>query len=227
MADKSHLSLMRACFQDRFLFLLVSLLCLILLTPLLESFVRLKILIDIFVTIVFISGIYTVSNKKSIAVVSSILAIPMLISLWGPVFTKTDFFILIGDISGIVFMILMVFSILSYIFNEQEASANVIYASIVVYLLLALMWSFIYSVVEILNPGSFSIPEQTIEEGRSVFAYYSMVTITTLGYGDITPVTNQARAFSMLEAVVGQIYLVVLVARLVGINIAQTMNKKE
>jgi voltage-gated potassium channel Kch len=65
-----------------------------------------------------------------------------------------------------------------------------------------------------------------IDEARSVFIYYSFVTITTLGYGDITPITGVARAFSMLEAIVGQIYLVVLVARLVGVNITQTINKE-
>jgi len=55
----------------------------------------------------------------------------------------------------------------------------------------------------------------------SHFAYYSFVTLTTLGFGDITPVSDPARSLSLLEAIVGQLYLAVLVARLVGIHISQ------
>ena len=116
--------------------------------------------------------------------------------------------------------------ILSFIFREREVTINVIYSSIVVYLLIAIMWSFVFSVLESIHPGSFKIGKDQIEVGRSLFIYYSFVTITTLGYGDITPITAIANSFSFLEAVIGQIYLVVLVARLVGMHIAQSMNRK-
>lgn len=155
------------------------------------------------------------------------LALPMLISMWVPFSAKIPILTLTGDLFGIFFMAFIVVEILSFIFKERDVSANIIYASIVAYLLLAVMWAFIYKVIESLQPGSFSVSQKIVGEGRSLFSYYSFVTITTLGYGDITPIKGAARAFSMLEAVVGQIYLVVLVARLVGINIAQTMNKKE
>ena len=56
--------------------------------------------------------------------------------------------------------------------------------------------------------------------------YYSFVTITTIGYGDITPLTSQARSLSLLEAVFGQLYLAVVIARLVGIQITQSMESK-
>ena len=77
-----------------------------------------------------------------------------------------------------------------------------------------------------MHPGSFAIPQGMGEETRFTFIYYSFVTITTLGYGDVTPVADVAKSFSFIEAVVGQIYLVVLVARLVGIHIAQSMERK-
>lgn len=63
-------------------------------------------------------------------------------------------------------------------------------------------------------------------ETRLTFIYYSFITITTLGYGDITPLTDVARSFAITEAVIGQIYLVLLVARLVGIHIAQSTSKE-
>jgi hypothetical protein len=88
------------------------------------------------------------------------------------------------------------------------------------------MWSFVYSVLESIHPGSFATGEGQIEAGRRLYIYYSFVTITTLGYGDITPITDLANSFSFLEAVTGQLYIAILIARLVGIHIAQSMNKK-
>jgi len=88
------------------------------------------------------------------------------------------------------------------------------------------MWAFVYSVLESIHPGSFATGEGQIEGGRRLYIYYSFVTITTLGYGDITPTTDLASTFSFLEAVIGQLYLAVLIARLVGVHIAQSMNRK-
>ena len=227
MADESHLFLIRACFKEKFFILLVSLMGLMVISPMSEEFIILKGLLDIFVTLVFISCIYAVSNKKIVVCISFALALPMFISIWVPVSAKIPSLVLISDLFGIFFMAFIVFEILSFIFKERDVSANIIYASIVAYLLLAVMWAFIYKVIETLQPGSFSVPHHLVGEGRSLFSYYSFVTITTLGYGDITPIKGAARAFSMLEAVIGQIYLVVLVARLVGMNIAQTINKEE
>ena len=227
MADKSLTMLIKSFFKDRFLFLMVSLMGMIVFTQIFKEFANLQILLDIFLTLVFISSIYAVSNKKNVVFIAFALALPMFIYLWVPSIEKIPLLALTGELFGILFMAFIIVVILSFIFKKREVSANTIYASIVVYLLLALMWTFIFKVVESLHPGSFSVPHQIFGEGRALFSYYSFVTITTLGYGEITPIKGAARAFSMLEAVVGQIYLVVLVARLVGMNIAQTMNKEE
>jgi hypothetical protein len=226
MADNFSSTLMKKYFKDRFLILLVSLISMMVLSPMLEGFVSLKILIDIFLTIVFVSCIFAVSNKKRVILITFFLALPMFISIWIPGIERFPILALTLDFMGILFMAFVVVFILSFIFKERKVSANIIYASIVAYLLLAVMWVFIYRSIETLHPGSFLLPEHMIDEARSVFIYYSFVTITTLGYGDITPITGVARAFSMLEAIVGQIYLVVLVARLVGVNITQTINKE-
>ena len=78
------------------------------------------------------------------------------------------------------------------------------------------MWAFFYTFLELVDPASFNIDLSQPEDYLLVFQYYSFVTITTLGYGDITPVTEVAKAFSALEAVVGQLYLVIIVAWLVS-----------
>jgi hypothetical protein len=181
---------------------------------------------DIFITTILISGVYAVSKKKHILLIAALLALPMLMSIWTDNFVKVPSLILAGDCFGILFTGFIVIIILSFIFREQEVTINVIYGAIVVYLLIAIMWAFVYSVLEGINPGSFAIGEGQIEVSRLLFVYYSFVTITTLGYGDITPVTAPANSFALIEAVTGQIYLVVLVARLVGMHIAQSMDRK-
>jgi hypothetical protein len=226
MVKKVYTALTQACFKDRFLFLLISILCLLILAPLFKGFIGIRILMDIFFTSILISAVYAVSKKKYILLVAALLALPMLVSIWSDNFVKVPSLILVGDCFGILFMAFMVIVILSFIFREQEVTGNVIYGAIVVYLLIAIMWAFVFSVMESINPGSFAIGEGQIEVGRPLFIYYSFVTITTLGYGDITPITALANSFSFLEAVIGQIYLVVLVARLVGIHISQSMNRE-
>jgi len=72
----------------------------------------------------------------------------------------------------------------------------------------------------LINSASFNVALSPGQGYQMRFIYYSFVTITTLGYGDITPATELARAFSILEAVVGQLYLVVVVARLVGMHVS-------
>ena len=89
------------------------------------------------------------------------------------------------------------------------------------------MWTFAYRILELIQPGSFSAP-QALNPGSGDFSflYYSLVTLTTLGYGDITPATTAAKVFSSLEAVIGQLYLVITVAWLVGMHVSKSVEKK-
>ena len=225
--DKSYRSpSIQTRFQGRFLFLFIALLCFFVISPLLRGFIGIQVLLDIFLSAIFITALYTFSRKKHLLLIGTLLALPMLAAIWSPYFVKIPFMNLAGQCFGIVFMAFMVVTILSFVFKQYDITLDVIYATVVVYLLTAIMWAFIFRVIDVLQPGSFTITQGLGEETRFTFIYYSLVTITTLGYGDITPVTDVAKSFSALEAVIGQIYLVLLVARLVGINIAQSMNKK-
>ena len=115
-------------------------------------------------------------------------------------------------------------SILKYVLRRGHVTADKIYAAICVYLLIGYAWAFAYSAMEQLNPGSFSASNEPI--AMHVYAarspqmgYFSFVTLTTCGYGDIIPRSQAARTFAVLEAVMGQMYLAILVARLVGLRI--------
>ena len=226
MVKKYKVPLIEALLRDRFLFLLISLLSLILIAPLLGEYVNLNTLSDIIITAIFLSAIYAISKKERYFFISLLLLLPVLVAIWLSHFVNTPFLRLVGNCCGILFFAFTIIIILSAIFRENEVTLDVIYGAIAVYLLMALMWAFIYEVIDALKPNAFSVTGEALEVSRHHFFYYSFVTITTVGYGDITPVSLVARSFSILEMLIGQIYLVVLIARLVGINISQSIDRR-
>lgn len=107
------------------------------------------------------------------------------------------------------------------LFTEGPIDANRILGAIAVYLLIGLIWAVVYSAVNELDPGAFNGTEPG--EWRHNFAelvYFSYVSLTTLGYGDISPDTPFTRFLVYLEAIFGQLYLAIMIAGLVGIRIA-------
>ena len=130
----------------------------------------------------------------------------------------------------------VVFQLLKFIFIGRQVSANTIFASLCVYLLLATLWAYAYSLLELFNPDAFSysLLNDTHErimrlgdEPAGIEFYYSLVTMTTLGYGDIVPTAPESRSLAALQAVTGQLYLTVIVARLVGLHVAEAADARD
>ena len=116
------------------------------------------------------------------------------------------------------------------LFESQSVTA----ASLCVYLLMGVLWAILYSLLQIVEPGSFAF---SFADGESemmrwggnqgeIALYYSFVTMSTLGYGDIIPTSSLSRTCAALQAIVGQLYLAVLVARLVGLHIVRPSAKE-
>jgi hypothetical protein len=224
--EKTCLPFSRFCFQERFLSLLIFIIAMIIIGPLIEEFVHLNILIDILWTGIFVSAIYAVSQKKHHIFIAVLLALPMLGSIWTKYFVQHKALVVVGSLCGAAFILFTIIQMLIFIYSHKEVTRDLIVGAAVVYLLMALMWTFIFVVVETLHPGSFNIPQGQDIEATRYFLYYSFVTLTTLGYGDITPATSLARSLCVLEAVIGQLYLVVQVAWLVGVHVSQSMLKR-
>jgi voltage-gated potassium channel len=117
-------------------------------------------------------------------------------------------------------------SILAYVLRSGRVTSDKIFAAICVYLLVGFAWTYAYAFLDDMQPGSFVASTET---GRTDYVahvmqlrYFSFMTLTTVGYGDVLPHSSAARTMAMLEAVMGQVYLAVLVARLVGLHIVHT-----
>lgn len=114
----------------------------------------------------------------------------------------------------------------------QQVSGDAILGTVCGYLLLGIIWSLLYYAVETAFPGSFHLPPPRDAEAatsrldRGSLSYYSFITLATVGYGDVTPVTPLARTLAWIEAIAGQFYLAVLVAGLVGFKTTQAIKDR-
>ena len=207
--------------EARFLVLLILLLSMLVLSPFFDEFLQTRILMDVFLTAIFIFIIYTIRLKRSQAIIAFVLVLPLIIATWSIYFVEIKTLSLLTRIFGALFFAYAAINILWIIAKSEEVNRETIFAAIVAYLLIALMWAFLYMVLELVSPGSFSFPDNGFQGETMRYEYLSFVTITTLGYGDITPLTDKASALVIIEAVIGQIYLVVLVAWLVGMHVSR------
>ena len=224
--EKTCLPFSQVCFKERFSGLLIFIIAMIIIGPLFEEFVHVRIIMDILWSAIFVSAIYAVSQKKHHILIAVLLALPMLGSIWTKYFVQHKALMVVGSLCGAAFFLFAIIQMLIFIYSHKEVTRDLIIGAAVVYLFMALMWTFIFVVVETLHPGSFNLPEGVDIAATRQFVYYSFVTLTTLGYGDITPITSLARSLCILEAVIGQLYLVVQVAWLVGVHVSQSMLKR-
>jgi len=142
--------------------------------------------------------------------------------------TDTDAFKTWVLVFRLIYYLLVFGSIMGYVLDRSPVTGDKIAGSISAYILLGIIWAAVYSLFLHIQPGSFSLPEHLQSESiTGLWAiYFSFTTLTTLGYGDITPQLHAVQSYAVMEAACGQIFLTVLVARLVALQIIHS-NKAE
>lgn len=179
------------------------------------------------VTLILISAAYAVSNdRKHLYIASSLAAAAILTAIYYYI-APSNFSLLISSLLRLMFFSYIIWLSLRFIMRDRVVDVDTIYGSICVYFLMGVVWAHIFFILEIIHPGSFVghfsgislSPSHTSMEFFGDFLYFSYVTLTSLGYGDMIPVFLPAKIFAILETMFGQIYLTVLVARFVGLHI--------
>ena len=207
-------------YSGRYSLLLLALIMLFILRPFLEGFFKVSFILDLFLSFVLFSGVFAVCQNKLHLIISTVIASLSFGVWWRLYFTVNPALEFLSAIMGIIFFFHIAITIFVDIFRKKEATINVILGAMCAYFMIGFGWGFIYRLVELITPGSFQIA--TVNEITfSDYSYYSFVTLTTLGYGDITPLTHVTQMLSVFEAAIGQFYLAVLIAGLVGKYIAQ------
>jgi hypothetical protein len=175
---------------------------------------------DILFVAIFLAGIYAVRKREFNYRLSILLASMALAGRLRAHIDGGEMLPIVVNATAMLFFIHVIYTVGSFVwFERHRVNRDVIFAAVSVYLLIGLSWSYLYEFLEMSSPQSFSGPEPILHNDD--FQYYSFVTLATVGYGDIVPVTRPARALSVLEALTGQLYLTILISRLVGAHVSQ------
>ncbi|MDB4433292.1 potassium channel family protein [bacterium] len=214
----------------RHAYLLGSLLLLVLVQPFLGERLLGLALIDVFLIVTLVTSIVTCSTTRRQLVIGIALAAALEMARWSALISDHRVLLSSAPGLGLLFFVYVTALMLHEVFRKtREVSADTIAGALSVYLLLGLAWSFAYALLEIAEPGSFSFggagPDPTGPDFAR-FLGFSFVTLTTLGYGNIVPTNPRADALTSTEALVGQIYLAVLVARLIAIQLQQAYSRR-
>jgi voltage-gated potassium channel len=204
----------------RFRLLWATLLLLLLFYPFIRYFelTGLAVVLNAILTLILISSVHAVSDSRRHLLLALAMTAPAVIFSWTDQFFPSQIYQIVAP-----FLLAMAFGfvavhILRFALQTGRVDAAKVDAAICVYLLIGVVWQYFYILVNNFIPESFANPRLAYGD----FLYFSFVTLTTLGYGDITPLNGPAQALAYTEAILGQLYLTILVARLVGLYITYT-----
>lgn len=223
---RSGWNTLRAALRARHLYLLLGFLVLWVVAPFLPEQIVGVVIHDILAAVILVFAVVAVSHRKPFLIVASLLAVIAMLAKGAYQINKPGWLSVLGDGSNGLFCVFATVFILYDVLLGERVDFNKICGAICVYFLIGAIWSSAFLVLEAVAPGSFTVAGGNASPGtigtihESSLRYHSFITLTTVGYGDIVPVSRAARSLCSLEALVGQLYLAVLVARLVRLPIA-------
>ena len=184
-----------------------------------------RLFADLAVSLVLLLGAYSVSSRRWVLVATFSLGMVALGLRWSGRLLDQATLAELGQLGTLAFLIIVVIGVFVRVVESGPITRHRIEGAIATYLLLGVLWTMAYGLVETYSPGSFNLSETAsgalgIENRLPELLHFSFTTLTTLGYGDIVPLKPGARSLATLEALVGQLYLAILVARLVALQIA-------
>ncbi len=203
---------------------LIAVILLFATAPFVESMPLGFIVDDSAMTLVLTLGALAVGQKRWALAVAGMLAVPAVLARWmfhfRPDLVPNEIFLVLG----LLFVAFVIVRLLAFILRAPVVNAEVLCAGLSAYLLLGLLWSFAYALVAKLDPHAFittisSLADKPVIGFKAL--YFSLVTLSTVGYGDIVPVSNVARMLAAMEAITGTLFIAVLIARLVALYTSQ------
>jgi voltage-gated potassium channel len=227
---------MNQLLRRKYLALLVTLITLLVVYPLLRDAFGGRLLSDVLTALVFIAALVVIFNDPPFRLVALVLGIPTVVGAWVgyflPALPRLPFDVGFHLVAALFFGFTVV-AILRTIHREKTVSADSVHGAFCGYLLVGLLFGHLYRCLETLFPGSFHGNEilaahlQDEERRHFLLVYFSFITLTTVGYGDITPASEATRGLAVIEAVLGQFYLAVLIGELIGKRVSQVLSDQQ
>lgn len=173
--------------------------------------------VSIFFSLILLAGIAATSTHHAVRIGIVILAVIAFASHWTNVILGGRVDHMISAAAAVIFFAVQTWHLSKRVFGDGEVNAYRILGAVAVYLVLGLLWAEAYLFLYLASPATFMFEPgaQAYEPPISEMVYFSFVTLTTVGFGDIVPVHPFARSLVMLEGLVGQLYPAILLARLV------------
>ena len=203
--------------------LLISILLLIIISPIAASLGQGVLIVNIAGTAVLLAGSFALREQKTLFIAAIALSFLSIVTTGLMLFFPHPLTAIVSHVFDIILISFFAITILVYVLRASYITMDKIFAAICVYLLVGYAWTFAYALLEDSKPGSFKGLSEAAADNSVMrvmqLRYYSYITLTTVGYGDISPVSPAAQTMAILEAIMGQFYLAVLVARLVGLQI--------
>ena len=179
---------------------------------------RRGILIELLFVSVLLGGVYDLSGRRRTLVIGLCLFVPAILACTLGMATGSETLRIAGRALFGAALLYQVYVLVARLLEAREVNLNTISTAISGYLVLGVLWTVVYGLLLAANPAC--IRGVPADHAISALVYFSFTTLTTLGYGDMAAVTPLARSVAILEAIVGQLYLTIMIARLIGMQIA-------
>lgn len=216
--------------QNNFFFLLTVLLIILLILPLLTDIYKTSnwFIGQLTFSVALIFSILSLLSSKKWLAYASILVLSGIIFGFLGVYEERNLYLCLSLICDFLFLLIIISIAFHQVVSSEKIDLHNIAGAACIYFLLGILWSLAYYFISIVMPGSFKGNlSLDIQMQLNDFVYYSFVTLTTLGYGDIVPLSATARSLVYMEAICGQFYIAILVAGLVSIHISNKFREKD
>jgi hypothetical protein len=186
--------------------------------PLRQAGLAGRFFFDAVMVTLMISGALVVQQRRIITVVTIAFVVLGALILWASRVYPTHKLQEITSVFAVITMLIYVRIVLLVMFRQGPVSWSRIQGGVCAYLLIGMAWAFAYQLVEEIQPGSFHFVASptNVDQLISKLIYFSFATLTTVGFGDILPVSPFARSMAIAEAVVGQLFPAILIGALVA-----------
>jgi len=201
------------------IFLVLLLVNMFLVPPLISPGVLARVIFEAFFALLLLTGVASVSSSRWMRWVLGAAAIAAVGLRSVDRLLPSSGFDQAGAAATVLSAGLLALVVLAQVFRAGPVTVHRILGAVAAYLLFGLTWAAVYHLVNVLAPGAFAGAQMGSGVNASSYVYFSFVTLTTVGYGDVTPLHPVARSFAVLEALTGQLYPAILLARLVSLEL--------